>query len=103
MVAPCPAPDRGLAVSLAHTVATLGLLLDIGGVALLFKFGPPQPDLSTGVSLGLEDGTPLDDGRTVAEHAVDQRAKKQRYASCSKAALGLIVAGFVLQAFSLWL
>lgn len=49
-------------------IITIGLTLDIIGVGILFFFAPPQPDLSEGTGVGLEDGNVLDGGRTVKEH-----------------------------------
>lgn len=82
---------------------TTGLLLNIGGVALLFRFGPPQPTFEEGVGLGLEDGTPLKDGRTVAEHNAAVGKLKRQHENLSRLALVLIMLGFVLQLFATWL
>jgi hypothetical protein len=82
---------------------TIGLLLNIAGVALLFRFSPPQPTFEGGVGLGLEDGTPLKDGRTVAEHNAAVRKLKRQHENLSRLALILIMLGFVLQLFATWL
>jgi hypothetical protein len=81
---------------------TIGLLLNIGGVALLFRFGPPQPTFEEGVSLGLEDGTPLKDGGTVAEHNTAVRRAKRQHENWSRLALILIIIGFALQLSATW-
>jgi len=36
---------------------TIGLVLNMVGVGLLFFFGPPQPMLEEGISLGVEGAT----------------------------------------------
>ncbi len=48
----------------APWVNTIGLLLNIVGVVLLFFFGFPQPTHQEGVHICVEDGTRLADGRT---------------------------------------
>jgi hypothetical protein len=81
----------------ATTLNALGLVLNIIGVILVFFFGFPQPTHEEGIGLGLEDGTRLADGKTVAEHNEEVRKKKKCYLCMSRLALGLIIAGFVLQ------
>ena len=81
---------------------TIGLLLNIAGVALLFFYGPPQPSLEEGVGIGLEDATPLGNGRTVAQHNADIRRLKRRHELLSRLALILIFFGFVLQLCATW-
>lgn len=46
----------------AQVLTSLGLVLGMAGVVVIFKFGPPQQNLDEGVGLGLEDETPLSDG-----------------------------------------
>jgi len=53
--------------SLTHLLNITGLVVGIIGVAIIFRFGPPQPNLETGISIGLEDKTPIGEGRTVAD------------------------------------
>ena len=62
----------------AQTLNTIGLLLNIAGVILVFFYGFPQPTHEEGVGRGLEDGTPMPDGRTVAQHNEDTRKTKAR-------------------------
>jgi hypothetical protein len=50
---------------------TVGLVLSMAGVLIIFRYGPPQPTFESGVALGLEDANVLPDGRTVAEHDRD--------------------------------
>jgi len=82
---------------------TIGLLFNIGGVALLFRFGPPQPTFEEGVNLGLEGGTRLKDGRTVDEYNADMRQVKRQHENLSRLALILIIIGFALQLSATWL
>jgi hypothetical protein len=76
---------------------TVGLILGMVGVVLIFKWGPPQPALEEGVRLGLEEGNVLPDGRTVAQRDADIRALRSRHLIMSRSALGLIFVGFALQ------
>lgn len=81
---------------------SIGLVSGIIGVALLFRFGPPQPNLEPGVALGLEDGTELPDGRTVAEHNQDVARRRNRHSVISKFGLVLIAIGFAFQLMAVW-
>ena len=86
----------------SQIVNTIGLLLNIVGVALLFRFGPPQPTFEEGVSLGLEDGNRLEDGRTVAQYNADVRKARTQYETRSRLALTLIIFGFAVQLSATW-
>lgn len=77
----------------------VGLVSGMIGVVIIFLYGPPQPNLETGVTRTVEDGTLLPDGRTAAEHDADTRRLKARFAFMSKAGLALVFIGF---AFQLW-
>ena len=83
---------------------TIGLVVSIIGVWFLFFWGPPQPSFETGISIGLQDATPLDrSGKTVADHNREVEAKRKRYTTMSRVGLLLIIVGFVLQLCALWL
>ena len=86
----------------AQTLNTVGLLLNIAGVILVFFYGFPQPTHEEGVGLDLEDGTPLPDGRTVAEYNEEVRKTRARYLCMSRLALSLIVLGFLFQLCAVW-
>ena len=81
---------------------SLGLVLGMVGVLVIFIYGPPQPDLEPGVYLGLEDGTPLGNGRTVAEHNTDVLKLRARHSFMSKGGLILVFLGFALQLWATW-
>ena len=74
-----------------EVVNTLGLLLDIVGVVLLFRFGLP-PDVSRTGAVGWTLGT--DEAEAL---------KARRYDCWSWTALALIVTGFVLQIIAAWM
>ena len=81
----------------------LGLLLGMLGVGFLFKWGPPQPPHETGISLGLEDNTPIDgSGETLAEHNKAVEARRQFYTKMSRLGLCLIFLGFFCQLVAAW-
>ncbi|MCW5650445.1 MAG: hypothetical protein KIS62_11925 [Ramlibacter sp.] len=78
------------------------MVLNIIGVVLLFVFGFPQPTHDEGIGLGLEDATPLPNGKTVAEHDASVRERKRLYLICSNTALVLLLAGFGFQLWATW-
>ena len=79
----------GAALSLAKIANSVGLLLDVVGVLLLFKFGLPEDVRRKGESYLLLEETDEAD-----------IAKGRRYDFWAKVALGLVVLGFVLQLIS---
>ena len=81
---------------------SIGLVLGMVGVLVIFRFGPPQPNLETGVGLGLEDGNVLSDGRTVAEHDRDVERTRRLHSRMSKSGLTLVFIGFAFQLWATW-
>ena len=88
---------HGEVVMTQQLLNRLGLALGFVGVILIFVWGPPQPTFEEGEGLGLEEGTRLEDGRTVAEHDADKRRLKLRHAVLSRIGLALIAVGFAMQ------
>ena len=84
-------------------INTIGLLLNILGVVILFFYGPPQPTFEEGIGLGLEDANVLEDGRTVADHNAEVRKLRKRHETRSQVALILIIVGFVVQLCATWI
>ena len=75
-----------------------GLVLDIAGVAVVWYFGWPQPQLETGVPLGLEDGNVIGpNGETVADHNRKVARRRIWYTRASICGLLLLLTGFGLQ------
>ncbi len=72
-------------VNWADCVSSVGLILDIVGVSLLFKYG-----LSSDIR---------ETGGQILTWGVDEEVKKeyQRYKRMSRLALGCLVVGFALQ------
>ena len=81
---------------------TIGLVLSMVGVLVIFRFGPPQPTHETGVGIGLEGNTALEDGRTVADHDRGVVKAKERYSCMSKLGLALVFIGFAFQLWATW-
>jgi hypothetical protein len=75
----------------------IGLVAGILGVVAIFAWGQPQPELTPGVSLGLEGGTVLPDGKTVADHDREVRRRLLRHLVLSRSGLGLVGIGFLCQ------
>jgi len=86
----------------AQLLNSVGLVLSMVGVLVIFRFGPPMPDLEHGVGLGLDEGTRLADGRTVAQHNADRLRLRTRHSRMSQGGLLLVFAGFALQLWATW-
>ena len=70
-------------------LTSIGLVLDIIGVCILFKFGFPQPDLSEDIAIGA--GTDPNAAR-----------KRKFYQVISSLGLICLVGGFALQLWGTW-
>jgi hypothetical protein len=81
---------------------TVGLLLGIAGVVILFIWGPPQPNLDEAVGLALDFGTVLANGEKVSDMEEDVRRLKRRHEIMSRIGLGLIGLGFAAQLAAVW-
>jgi|WetSurMetagenome_2_1015567.scaffolds.fasta_scaffold16425_3 hypothetical protein len=84
----------------------IGLVLNFIGSVIIFFCGFPQPDFSEGVSLGLEDNTPIDyRGKKITASKYDEiiRKKKKIYKKISHLGLILICVGFLLQIINIFL
>lgn len=83
---------------------TAGLCFGVVGVALLFFWGPLQPSHEAGVTMVVEDDTPIDGaGKTAAEYDREVEARKKLYERRSRAGLVLLGLGFALQLGGVWL
>jgi hypothetical protein len=72
-------------------VGSLGLILDIIGVCILFRFGFPQPDVSDAIHIVAEGDDP------------NAWKKRWLYYAMSGLALVCLVAGFGLQLSAVWM
>lgn len=85
-------------------VSSIGLILGIIGVVFIFIWGPPQPKLTPGVSLGLESGTQINNtGKTVADYNREVEKRRKCHTLMSRFGLFLILIGFVFQLWAVWL
>lgn len=80
-----------------------GLIANMVGTLMAFFFGYPQPSHDEGVAILVEDGTPLPDGRTAAQHDADVRKQKALYTILSRLGLAVMFVGFGLQFLALYL
>ena len=87
----------------AHVLNSIGLVLGMAGVLLIFVWGPPQPSFEEGVSLGVTPATVLADGTKVADIIAEQKRKKRRHQAMSRLGLALIFFGFFCQLGATWI
>lgn len=73
----------------SYLINLIGLILDILGVLVLFKYGLPSEVTKDGHV-----------GYTASQSDPIERAKWYKYNRMAKVGLGLLIAGFVLQAAS---
>lgn len=82
---------------------SVGLILGMVGGIFIFIWGPPQPVLESGISIGIEESTIIPETDiTVAEHNETIENKRKRHLVFSKIGLSLIIVGFGFQLFSIW-
>lgn len=82
---------------------TIGLLLGMVGVAMIFIWGPPQPSFEQGGVIGFPDTQPIGDGRTQADENAEVAAKERCYKIMSRLGLVFIFIGFLCQFIALWI
>jgi hypothetical protein len=82
---------------------TIGLLLGLVGVIIIFIWGPPQPQLEEGITIGLEDNNIIDEnGKTVKQFNEETKNRRRRHNILSRVGLGLIFIGFIFQLWGTW-
>lgn len=75
----------------------IGLFMGMIGVIIIFIWGPPQPSFEEGVNIGLEDGTPLPNGKTVGQTTQERKELKGFYTMMSRIGLAFVFLGFACQ------
>lgn len=75
---------------------TVGLILNIIGVAMLWRFGFPQPTHEEATLLANE-------GPQADKNAEETRRTKAKYVCISTTALILVILGFVCQLVATWI
>ena len=89
-----------------ETLNTLGLVLNMAGVALVFIYATPQPLFEEGVGgIGLEDANTLPEhgGKTVKQVREEAQQLRQRYLLWSRFGLLLLGLGFLMQLIAVWI
>jgi hypothetical protein len=82
---------------------TIGLLLGLVGVIIIFIWGPPQLQLEEGIGIGLEDNNPIgENGKTVKQFNEETKNRRRRHNILSRVGLGLIFIGFIFQLWGTW-
>lgn len=81
-----------------HTITIIGLLVEVIGVGIIWRFGWPQPQLEGGVSLALEDLTPVEGGKTAGEVRDEVERRRATYSNRSRFGFAVLVFGLLLQA-----
>jgi hypothetical protein len=77
---------------MSQLISSAGLMLDIAGVAVLFRYAPPQPDFQ-------------EDDIIVVKNEAQQAAAislRKRYEFRSRIGLSLLLIGFILQLLGVW-
>lgn len=87
----------------AAIMNSIGLIMGMIGVALIFFWGPPMPDFDDGVGLGIEPGTVLADGTKVSDIIDANQRRKRLHQIVSSIGMALIFFGFGIQMAALWL
>jgi hypothetical protein len=86
----------------AKLLNSLGLVLGMIGVVIIFIWGPPLPDFEESVGLGLSPGTVLADGTRISDIIADNSRRKRKHNFLSRFGLALILLGFAAQFAAVW-
>jgi hypothetical protein len=95
-------PWKGGSALSAQWLNTIGLVLGIAGVVIIFFWGPPQPDFDDTIGIALQPGTVFADGTKVSDMMEDTKRRKRRHEVMSRVGLGMIGLGFVAQLIAVW-
>ena len=80
-----------------------GLIFGMIGSIILFFWSPPQPVLTPGVSMGLEDATPIDEsGKTVAEYNREIQDRADFYSFMARVGMAFVFLAFASQLVALY-
>jgi len=80
-----------------HALTIAGLFLELVGVATIWQFGWPQPQLEAGTNRSLEDATPPDARTTEADLGARVADRRRAYRRYSAWGFGSLVFGLLLQ------
>jgi hypothetical protein len=89
----------------AQWLNTIGLVLGMLGVGILFQWGPPQPDFDEGIAMGISftKDTVFTDGTKPSEIVAAAKKRKRQHQLMSRFGLGLVGLGFLVQLVAVWL
>ena len=87
---------------IGHWSSSIGLVLGMIGVLILFRWGPPQPAFKESVGRAVEVGTILKDGTKAADIVDGEQREKRKFQRMSGVGLGLVGVGFALQLIGVW-
>ena len=88
----------------AQWLNTIGLVLGMVGVVILFIWGPPQPDFDEGIAMGVSfsEDTVFEDGTKPSEIVARVKRLKRVHQIMSRVGLGLIGVGFGAPHIAVW-
>jgi hypothetical protein len=88
----------------AQWLNTIGLVLGMGGVVILFIWGPPQPDFDDSVTIGVSftEDVVFADGTKPSDIAASVRKRRRVHQVMSRVGLSLIGIGFAAQLAAVW-
>lgn len=84
-------------LNVATLLNQIGLALNMVGVALVFKWGLPQPNPDSQGTRRLEGGTPASDGRPMRRVRMEAAATQVTYRRVATCGLLFMFLGFLLQ------
>lgn len=88
----------------SKALSSIGLIIGMLGVILIFIWGPPQPSHQPSFGISLESGTKIGDyGETVADLGQKVIRRKQVYKVMSKIGLVFVFVGFGCQLWAVWI
>ena len=90
-------------MQVSRILNSVGLVLGMIGVVMLFVWGPPQPSFPESVGIAVEPNTVLNDGRKVADMIEADQREKRKYEVRSRVGLGLVGIGFMVQLVAVWI
>jgi hypothetical protein len=86
----------------AQFLNSVGLILGMLAVLLIFIWGPPQPNLEEGVGVALDTATSLKDGTRVSDLEEQNKRRRRRHWVMSSLGLALVFLGFAVQLWAVW-
>ena len=88
----------------AQWLNTVGLLLGMAGVVILFIWGPPQPNFEEAITYeaSFTEDTVFADGTKPSDMIRRVKRQKRTHQIMSRVGLGLVFLGFAAQLAAVW-